>query len=156
MNSDQEWDDGFSGLTRKIKLALTAEVASMPAIVGGEYYTDVTFSSGKSYFTLYAADGSVTYKEEPSLTANGTLYKCTLAAVVRKETSAKSDEFDAYLRKPLILSFTDRLGRTKIVGSLLEPVYLPSYDIVQGAPTDNFYTIAITAILSKRPLFIKP
>lgn len=156
MNTDQEWDDGFSGLSRKIKVAFTDDVASMPLIIGGEYASDLNFNSGKDWAILYAMDGSVQYSENQSLTGNGTLYNTSLSAIIRKETTAKTEELDIYLRKPLIIAYENKEGYFKIIGTIDEPVYLTGYGIAQGAPTENHYTISITSILAARPRIVTP
>lgn len=154
MNTDQEWDDGFSGLARKIKITLAADVDSMPMVVAGKYATDLVFNSGKAWITLYTADGSGGYKEDQSLSGNGVLYSCVMSCVIKKETTDKTEEFDAYLRKPVIVSYQNKEGYYKIIGTINEPVYLNNYSILQGAATENHYSLSFTAILAVRPRIV--
>lgn len=98
---------------------------------------DIQLKSGKSWFTGFAVNDSLSYQEPVNLGGQGSLYQLELKGMLPHDHYEMAEYFFANQFTDFVVKYIDRGGVRRILGSPEEPLRLSFDYALGGSPADR-------------------
>jgi len=101
-----------------------SDVALIPRPISGMVSSSISLNNGCSWFTGYSTNDYLSFDSQQVINENGSFYETKVSGFYPKPSAAFIEYLYSIRNQRFILLVKDNNGRTRIVGSILQPCAL--------------------------------